>query len=42
MSIDKQALAANRGRLTVSVNPTSATPADEYSFLEEFDEEFET
>ena len=28
MSIDKQALAANRGRLTVSVNPTSATPAD--------------
>ena len=42
MSIDKQALAANRGRLTVSVNPTSATPADAYSFLEEFDEEFET
>ena len=42
MSIDKQALAANRGRLTVSVNPNSATPADAYSFLEEFDEQFET
>ena len=32
---------SNRERLTVSVNPTSATPSDDYTFLEEFDAEFE-
>ena len=34
-------LTSNRERLTVSVNPTSATPSDDYTFLEEFDAEFE-
>ena len=32
---------SNRERVTVSVNPTSATPSDAYTFLEEFDAEFE-
>ena len=41
MTLDTNKLAANRGRLTVSVNPNTATPADTYSFLEEFDEAFE-
>ena len=41
MTNDVNKLAANRGRLTVSVNPSTATPADTYSFLEEFDEAFE-
>ena len=41
MTNDVNKLAANRGRLTVSVNPSTAPPADTYSFLEEFDEAFE-
>ena len=32
---------SNKGTVTASVNPLSATPADSYTFLEEFDEEFE-
>ena len=32
---------SNRERVTVSVNPTSATPSDAYTFLEEFDAEFD-
>jgi len=32
---------SNRERLTVSVNPESATPSDDYTFLETFDDEFE-
>ncbi len=41
MTLDKTALASGRGRVTASVNPLTATPADTYSFLEEFDEAFE-
>jgi len=41
LSLDKSKVAASRGRTTVSVNPLTATPADEYTFLEEFDEAFE-
>ena len=32
---------ASKGKITASVNPLNATPSDTYSFLEEFDEEFE-
>ena len=31
----------NKGTVTTSVNPLSATPADSYTFLEEFDENYE-
>ena len=31
----------DRARTTVSVDPSTATPSDTYSFLEEFDESFE-
>lgn len=41
LTLDKEKLAGTRSRTTVSVNPTTATPADTYSFLEEFDEAFE-
>ena len=41
MSLDQTALAANKGTITASVNPLTATPADTYTFLEEFDEAFE-
>jgi len=33
---------ASKQTTTVSVNPLNATPSDTYTFLEEFDEEFET
>jgi hypothetical protein len=33
---------ANVGNYKATVNPTSATPADSYTFLEEFDEQYET
>ena len=33
---------ASKSKTTVSVNPLNATPSDTYTFLEEFDEEFET
>ncbi len=32
---------ASKAQITASVNPLNATPSDTYSFLEEFDEEFE-
>ena len=32
---------ASKAKITASVNPLNATPSDTYSFLEEFDEEFE-
>ena len=32
---------ASKSKITASVNPLNATPSDTYSFLEEFDEEFE-
>ena len=32
---------ASKSKITASVNPLNATPSDAYSFLEEFDEEFE-
>tara|TARA_B100001996_G_scaffold372869_1_gene349721 strand:- start:277 stop:948 length:672 start_codon:yes stop_codon:yes gene_type:complete len=32
---------ASKAKLTASVNPLNATPSDTYTFLEEFDEEFE-
>ncbi len=32
---------ASKATLTASVNPLNATPSDTYTFLEEFDEEFE-
>ncbi len=32
---------SSKGTITASVNPLNATPSDTYSFLEEFDEEFE-
>ena len=32
---------ASKGTITASVNPLNATPSDTYTFLEEFDEEFE-
>lgn len=41
LSLDKNKLAAGKGTVTASVNPASATVADTYSFLEEFDEAFE-
>ncbi len=34
--------AANRSRQTAEINPTTATPEDAYTFIEGFDEEFET
>lgn len=41
LSLSKDNLEQNKGRITTSVNPQSATVADTYSFLEEFDEAFE-
>jgi len=32
---------ASKAKVTASVNPLNATPSDTYTFLEEFDEEFE-
>ena len=32
---------SSKGKITASVNPLNATPSDTYTFLEEFDEEFE-
>jgi hypothetical protein len=42
LSLDKVALSSGRARVKATVDPQSATPADEYKFLEEFDEAFET
>ena len=42
LSLDKVALSAGRARVKATVDAQSATPADEYKFLEEFDEAFET
>ena len=33
---------SGKGTVTASVNPLTATPSDTYTFLEEFDEQFET
>ena len=41
LSLNKTDLEKGRVRATVQVNPNSATPADTYTFLEEFDEAFE-
>tara|TARA_B100002019_G_scaffold141578_1_gene121975 strand:- start:523 stop:1317 length:795 start_codon:yes stop_codon:yes gene_type:complete len=41
LSLSKTDLESGRVRATVQVNPNTATPADAYTFLEEFDEAFE-
>ena len=41
LSLNKTDLESGRVRATVQVNPNTATPADTYTFLEEFDEAFE-
>jgi len=41
LSLDKVALSSGRARVKATVDPQSATPADSYTFLEEFDENYE-